>query len=114
MERLWQDIRYGVRVLAKRPAFTAVVVLTLALGIGANTAIFTVVDAALLRALPYKEPDRLVQLWETRSTGEINQLDASYPDYQDWGQASEAIAGIGGYTGWGGSFTLTGHGTPER
>jgi putative ABC transport system permease protein len=114
MAHLLQDVRYGVRMLAKRPAFTVVAVLTLALGIGANTAIFTVVDAAMLRSLPYKQPDRLVHLWETRRTSEINQVDASYPDYLDWGQAPEVIDGICGYTGWGGSFTLTGRGTPER
>jgi putative ABC transport system permease protein len=114
METLIQDLRYGARMLAKHPGFSLIAILTLALGIGANTALFTVVDATLLRALPYNQPDQLVQLWETRRTGEIKQVDASYPDYLDWGQASEAIAGICGYTGWGGSFTLTGRGTPER
>lgn len=114
VNNLFQDLRYGMRVLSKRPAFTSVVVLTLALGIGANTAIFTAVDAALLQALPYNQPARLVQLWETRKTGEIKQLDASYPDYLDWRTASDSIEEIGGYTGWGGSFTLMGRGTPER
>ena len=58
------DLRYALRVLTKRPAFSAIVVVTLALGIGANTAIFTVVDATLLRGLPYKDPDRLMQISE--------------------------------------------------
>ena len=70
METLIQDLRYAVRLLARKPSFTVVTVLTLALGIGANTAIFTVVDAALLRSLPYKNPERLVQLWETRPNGD--------------------------------------------
>ncbi len=114
IEELGQDLRYGARMLLRKPSFTSIAVLTLALGIGANTAIFTVVDAALLRGLPYKDPDRLVQMWETRRVGEIKQLDASYPDYLDWGQQSEVIEGICGYTGWDGSFTLTGRAEPER
>ncbi len=115
---LWQDLKYGWRMLRKSPGFTLVAALTLALGIGANTAIFTVVDATLLRGLPYQAPERLVQVWETRRLGEIKQLDASYPDYLDWGQQTDVIEGICGYSGWGGSFTLTGTLTgraePER
>jgi hypothetical protein len=113
-DEMVQDVRFGLRMLVKNPGFTGLVVIMLALGIGANTAIFTVVDAALLRPLPYKNPDRLVQLWETRQAGEIKQMDASYPDYLDWGQPTEIVDGICGYTGWGGSFTLTGRGESER
>ncbi len=113
-DEMFQDLRYGVRMLLKHKGFTSIVVLTLALGIGANTAIFTIVDAALLRGLPYQDSERLVQVWETRRLGEIKQMDASYPDYLDWSQATDVLAGLCGYTGWDGSFTLTGRAEPER
>ena len=112
MDTLLQDIRYAVRMLLKKPGFTAVAVLTLALGIGANTAIFTVVDAALLRSLPYKEPDRLVHLWETNQQQEFHQREASYPDYLTWREQNHSFDQMAGYSR--GSFTLTGREAPER
>jgi putative ABC transport system permease protein len=112
METFLQDIRYAVRMLLKKPGFTAVTVLTLALGIGANTAIFTVVDAALLRSLPYREPDRLVHLWETNQQQEFHQREASYPDYLTWKEQNHSFDQMAGYSR--GSFTLTGRDMPER
>ena len=111
MNKLLQDLRYGIRTLAKRPAFTLVAIATLALGIGASTVIFTVVDAALLRGLPYKEPDRLYHLWERKPTQEFSKREMSYPDYQDY-QQNSVFEGLAAYTG--GGAILTGLGEPEQ
>ncbi|MDQ3805975.1 MAG: ABC transporter permease, partial [Acidobacteriota bacterium] len=113
MKTLWHDLKYAVRVMLKQPGFTVVAVVTLALGIGANTAIFTVVDAALLRSLPYREPERLVHLWEAKQNRDFDRREASYPDFLDWrAQTGEVFEGVAGYVNRG--FTLTGEGGPER
>jgi predicted permease len=111
MQTLLQDLRYGARTLWKNPGFTLVAVVTLSLGIGANTAIFTVVNAALLRGLPYRAPERLVHLFETTPQKAFAQREFSYPDYQDY-QRSQAFEGLAGYSGGGG--ILTGRGEPQR
>lgn len=108
MESFWKDLRHSIRSLSKNPGFTFVIVLTLALAIGANTAIFSVVNAALLKPLPYAEPDRLVHLWESTPQKSYPKREASYPDFQDWRQ-SEVFDGMAGYRG-GGGFMLE---TPE-
>src|SRR5215212_1815876 len=82
LETLWQDIRFGVRTLVKSPAFTVVAIIALALGIGANSAIFSVVNAVLLRPLPYKDSDRIVALSE--DSAQIPGMSVAYPDFQDW------------------------------
>ena len=112
MDNLLQDIRYSIRTLAKRPAFTVVAVLTLALGIGANTAIFTVVDAALIRSLPYENPDALVHFWETTPRQDFSQHEASYPDYLDLRAQNNVFEDMAGYNG--NSMTITGRDAPER
>jgi putative ABC transport system permease protein len=111
MERLFQDLRYGIRMLLKNPAFTSIAVLTLALGIGANTAIGTIVNAALLRGLPYHEPERLVQVWELTPQKDFPRREASHPDFLDW-RNNQSIE-LAAFTG-GGSLSLMGHGQPER
>ena len=89
---LWQDLRYGVRMLLKKPGFTLIAAVTLALGIGANTAIFSVVDALLLRPLPYREPDRLVMLSNRSRQGE--RWTISYPNFSDWRERAQSFEGM--------------------
>jgi len=112
METLLQDIRYGWRMLAKSPGFAAIAVITLALGIGANTAIVSVIDAMLFHALPYRAPAGLVHLWETRPQREFTQMEASYPNLEEWRRSNHVFSDLAGYTGM--NLSLTGHGTPQR
>lgn len=111
MNKLIQDLRYGIRSYLQRPGFVLIAVSTLALGIGASTVIFTVVDAALLRGLPYKEPDRLVHVWEKTPKSEFSRREFSYPDYQDY-QKNNVFEGLAAYTG--GGAILSGSGDPEN
>ena len=91
------DVRYALRMLAKRPAFTLVAVLTLAVGIGANTAIFSVVNGVLLRPLPFPQPDRIVRLWEQSKTGSRNNV--STPNFVDWRARSASFEALSAYRG---------------
>jgi putative ABC transport system permease protein len=109
METLWQDIRYGARMLWKNPGFTAVSILVLALGIGANTAIFSVVNAVLLRPLPYNESERVLLLWEKAPEMETS---VSYPNFVDWRDQSTHFEQIAVFRR--DSFNLTGSGESER
>jgi putative ABC transport system permease protein len=112
METLWQDIRYSVRILTKDAGFTAIAVLTLALGIGANTAIFSILDAVLLKPLPFPEPQRLMTIWGTDSrNGEIHRS-ISYPDFTDYRDQNRTLESLAAYTD--GTFTLTGTGDPAQ
>jgi putative ABC transport system permease protein len=114
MNAMWKNVRYGMRVLAKSPGFTVVAVLTLALGIGANAAIFSVVYSALLRPLPYHRPDRLVTLGEGRTQTRDNEpasRNTSMPDFMDWNKTTKSFAALTAY-GFD-SFTLAGNGEPK-
>jgi predicted permease len=105
MNTLLQDLRYGVRMLRKSLGFTAVALVTLALGIGANTAIFSVVKPALLQALPYQQPERLVQIWSTRTTGDFTQMEVSYPDFVDIRDHNQVFQQLGGYSMTGATYS---------
>jgi putative ABC transport system permease protein len=115
MNALWQNLRYGLRLLAKSPGFTAVTVLTLALGIGANTAIFSVVYSALLRPLPYYQPDRLITLGEGRLQSKDNEAESqnsSNPDFLDWQKTAKSFQSLTAYSS--DAFTLAGNGEPKN
>jgi putative ABC transport system permease protein len=111
METLLQDIRYGARVLARHRGFTAVAVLTLALGIGANTAIFSVVNELLLRPLPFRDAERLVMLWEISSEGR-HQNTTSRANFRAWSEQSTAFEGMAAFSDQ--RLNLTGDGDPEE
>jgi predicted permease len=110
MITLLQDLRYGLRMLAKSPSFTAVAVLTLALGIGANSALFSVVNGVLLNPLPYAEPDRLVALYSLDAN--FTQSSISYPNFLDWVRDNRSFSALAAFRGT--DFNLTGMGEPER
>ena len=107
MNTLIQDLKYGLRQLGRNPGFAAVAVLTLALGIGANTAIFSVVNAVILRPLPFFSPGQLVAI-ESHHLRASSPSSASYPDFADWRERNHVFAGMAAYHT--DSFTLTGHG----
>jgi hypothetical protein len=107
---LGQDLRYGFRTLRKNPGFTAVAMLALALGIGANTAIFSVVNGVLLQPLAYPDPDRLLMIYET--TAEFNRSSLAYPDFLDWRRQSRSFTDMGTFRS--DDFNFTGAGQPEH
>src|SRR5260370_40074739 len=110
MRILWQDRRFAVRMLLKNWSVIAIIVVVLALGIGANTAIFSVVNAALLQPLPYADPDKLVRLSE--DSPNVPQMSISYPNFLDWRAQNKIFSGIAALQFR--SINLTGQGEPER
>src|SRR6185503_4893949 len=111
MDTLIQDIRFAVRLLIKNRSFTVVAVLTLAVGIGANTAIFSLVNAVLLRQLPYKKPDQLVRIWSSRTDRDKSNF--SLPDFIDYKDQNQTLEQISGFSAWNANLVSAGS-EPER
>src|SRR5215813_7246480 len=109
---LLHDLRYSVRTLLKRPAFVITITLILALGIGANTTIFSVVNAVLIRPLPYEAPDRIVMIWETNQSKGVPRSIVSPANFLDWKEQSNVFDHLAAFRFW--YYTVTGLGDPER
>ena len=112
MRTILRDVRYGLRVLAKAPGFTAVAVLAIALGVAANTAIFSVINAVLLEPLPYREPGRIVSLWEMNRARDARQNVLSPANIIDWKEQSDVFEDVAAFTD--GAANMTGGGDPEE
>jgi predicted permease len=110
METLLQDIRYGIRMVVKSPGFATIAILTLALGIGANTALFSVVNGVLLNPLPYEQPDRLVAIYS--KSQEFPRSSISYPNFLDWVREQRSFSAMAAFRQE--DYNLTGQGEPER
>ncbi len=110
MRNFWQDVRYGLRVLSKSSGFAAIAILTLALGIGANTALFSVVNGVLLNPLPFPNPDALLAVYA--KTSSFGQSSISYPNFLDWHKDNTSFSSLGAFRSE--SYNLTGIGEPER
>src|ERR1700679_1343094 len=115
MNALSQHLRFGLRLIRKSPIFYTLVILVLALGIGANTAVFSVVDAVLLRKLPFRDPDRLVMVWEKNPTlGAVigERIPTAYVNFQEWVRQQHVFDGIAGLEKV--SLNRSGSGEPEQ
>src|ERR1700754_1178764 len=110
LEDIGRDLRFGLRSLLHSPAFALVSVLCLALGIGANAAVFSVLNAVLLRPLPYAEPDRLVRIYET--SGSLTRSSGSFANFHDWQEQSHGFAALAAWVE--ASLALQGDAGPER
>jgi predicted permease len=113
MDSSWKDLRFAVRVLWKSPGFTGIALLALVLGIGANTAIFSVVNAVLLRPMPFQDPDRLVVVWETSPRTKKNNV-ANPQNFADWQARNRSFEAMAGYVPFQLSMSITGEGAPEE
>ena len=114
METFLSDVRYAVRTWIRNPAFAAVAVLTLSLGIGANTTMFSVVNATLLQPLPYPDPDRLVTVWKGRFDNPRTLSILSMPNYRDWRAQNHVFQELAIFDSAGRGYNLTSGGEPEQ
>jgi len=112
LDALRRDVRFGVRTLIRRPGFAAVVVLTLGVGMGATTAMFSLIDSVLLKPLPFREPDRLTMVWGVSARLNLPRVEASPLNYVDWQKQVQAFESLAAYVN--AYVNLTGGGTPER
>ena len=112
METLWHDLRYGWRTLRRNPGFAFVAILTLAIGIGANAAIFSVINTILLRPLPFEDPSRLIVIWDTDANRNITHGTVSAAEFLDWQDMNHVFKTICGLRP--SNVTLTGNGGPEQ
>src|SRR5215467_4236604 len=111
MDAILQDLRYELRTLIKSPRFTSIALVTLVLGIAANVAIFTFVDATLIHPLPYRDSSRLMEIYDTRTAEVFSRFESSYPDFLDWRSQQEVFDGLASYSQ--NRVLLRGQGTPE-
>ena len=114
MQRLLQDLRYGARMFVKNPGFTLVAIVTLALGIGANTTIFSVINSLLLKPIPFPDSDRLVLVWESRVSDPKSRSIVSAPNYWDWQRQNDVFAQMAILDSAGKGYDLSGDGEPDR
>ncbi|HYE71892.1 MAG TPA: ABC transporter permease, partial [Blastocatellia bacterium] len=114
MSTLWQDLRYGARMLLNKPGFTLIAVITLALGIGANTTIFSMINSLLLKPLPFPDADRLVLVLGSQANNPQNWNIVSAPDYQDWQRQNDVLANMALFDSAGKGYNLSGGSEPER
>ncbi len=110
LQTVWQDLRYGLRMLGKNPGFTAIAIFTLALGIGANTALFSVINGVLLNPLPFPQPEQLVTLSESKPNFDYGSI--SYPNFRDWQKENHTLSSVAVYRSYG--FNLTGAGEAQE
>jgi putative ABC transport system permease protein len=114
METLWQDLRYGARMLVKNPGFTLIAIVTLALGIGANTTIFSVINSLLLKPIPFPDADRLALIWKSQANDPNDRNITSAPNYWDWQRQNDVFEKMAILDSAGKGYNLSGGSEPER